>query len=622
MSSRRPPWLLQRRFITTNTHTKPTSNPTHNPKWCVKQVSKSNFSETLENIKDQILKSDYIAVSLKKTGSHSAPWHRTLPIDTAQTAYLKAKYAAERFQLFQFAVCPFSIRDSKLIAYPYNFHLFPRDGLKLGMPCYSFMCQSSYLTSMANEGFDFNACINDGISYLSRAQELIARNRRGNPVISNLEQSSSPHSVADSLFLGRIQSRVKSWLKACKESKTGSEDALIRSLRKLMVGSEEYGSRPCLRIDVCSERHVQLALEVLKEFADDVVPMVIRAKGGGIQAVQVVLTSSKEDKDIFEEQQCKEEDQNKLVRGFREVIDLISASQKPLVAQNSLNDFTIIHSKFLGPLPPSMDEFRTSLHLAVPHVLDISHLMDEISPLKKLNSVSAATSYMKRRFFAPIDAEIPQKVEADESKSHGYDVLRISQLFAKICSVLKISSETDKHSSSALKGYANIFNPYSASSDNHMEEDVRLSTDHPQKISTENIVFVWGFTLGTSAKMLRNQLLTSSEVLSDEFDVRILDKSCAVIAFSKPDSSTKFLEAMESGGNNCDSLSNLISEGLRAADYETYKRVCSLGLWEVKLADSLDKALETDFDGHTEDSQKESTEVYWRNSDLINLDEL
>lgn len=213
-------------------------------------------------------------------------------------------------------------------------------------------------------------------------------------------------------------------------------------------------------------------------------------------------------------------------------------------------------------------------------------------------------------------------VEADESKSHGYDVLRISQLFAKICSVLKISSETNKYSSSALKGYANIFNPYSASSDNHIEEDVRLSTDHPQKISTENIVFVWGFTIGTSAKMLRNQLLTSSEVLADEFDVRILDKSCAVIAFSKPDSSTKFLEAMESGGNNCDSLSNLISEGLRAADYETYKRVCSLGLWEVKLADSLDKALETDFDGHTEDSQKESTEVYWRNSDLINLDEL
>lgn len=117
MSSR--PWLLQRRFITSNTHTKPTSQTTQNPQWCVKQVSKSNFSETLQNIKDQILQSDYIAVSLKKTGSHSAPWHRILSIDTPETAYLKAKYAAERFQLFQFAVCPFSVKDSKLIAHPY-----------------------------------------------------------------------------------------------------------------------------------------------------------------------------------------------------------------------------------------------------------------------------------------------------------------------------------------------------------------------------------------------------------------------------------------------------------------------------------------------------------------------
>lgn len=269
-----------------------------------------------------------------------------------------------------------------------------------------------------------------------------------------------------------------------------------------------------------------------------------------------------------------------------------------------------------------MDEFRTSLCLVFPHVLDISHLMKEISPLKKLNTVSAATSYLERRFFAPIDVEIPQQVEADESKNHGFDVLRISQLFAKICSVLKISSESVEDASSAFKGYANIFNLYSASSDNHMEEDVRISTDHQQKISTENIVFIWGFTVGTSANMLRNQLLTSHEVFSDEFDVRLVDKSCAIIAFWKPNSSAKFLEAMESGGINCDSLSNLISEGLRAADYETYKRVCGLGLWEVNLADSLDKTLAADIDGHREDSHKELTEVYWRNTDLINIDEL
>ncbi|TQD97652.1 hypothetical protein C1H46_016759 [Malus baccata] len=44
----------------------------------------------------------------------------------------------------------------------YNFVLFPSDVLKMGMPTYSFSVQTSHLTSMAEEGFDFNACIYNG----------------------------------------------------------------------------------------------------------------------------------------------------------------------------------------------------------------------------------------------------------------------------------------------------------------------------------------------------------------------------------------------------------------------------------------------------------------------------
>ncbi|XP_070677333.1 uncharacterized protein [Malus domestica] len=42
---------------------------------------------------------------------------------------------------------------------PYIFVLFPGDVLKMGMPTYSFSVQTSHLTSMVEEGFDFNACI-------------------------------------------------------------------------------------------------------------------------------------------------------------------------------------------------------------------------------------------------------------------------------------------------------------------------------------------------------------------------------------------------------------------------------------------------------------------------------
>ena len=86
----------------------------------VKQVTKTNFSSVLQQIRAHIKQSDFIAVSSQKTGdfSSSSTWRRILPIDTPEIAYLKSKVAADTFQLLQFAVCPFSIHGSKVLAFP------------------------------------------------------------------------------------------------------------------------------------------------------------------------------------------------------------------------------------------------------------------------------------------------------------------------------------------------------------------------------------------------------------------------------------------------------------------------------------------------------------------------
>ncbi|CAK9171249.1 unnamed protein product [Ilex paraguariensis] len=109
--------LLQRRYLCTKI-SKTTSSVHHHNRWTIKQVTKSNFPDSLEDIKSHLRDSRFVAVSMQTTGSYSSPWHRVLPVDTSETAYLKAKYAAERFQILQFAVCPFSVRASKLIAHP------------------------------------------------------------------------------------------------------------------------------------------------------------------------------------------------------------------------------------------------------------------------------------------------------------------------------------------------------------------------------------------------------------------------------------------------------------------------------------------------------------------------
>ncbi|KAE8676296.1 Poly(A)-specific ribonuclease PARN-like, putative isoform 2 [Hibiscus syriacus] len=287
-----------------------------------------------------------------------------------------------------------------------------------------------------------------------------------------------------------------------------------------------------MTIDVCSERQVQLVSEMLREFSDDLVALKIPTKGGGTQAIRVVLTSSKEDKSLFEKElQNIEEEQNKKMRGFREVIELISASQKPVVSHNTINDFSVIHSKFISPLPLNMDEFLHSLRSVFPHIFDINHMMKKIGPLENVTSIPAAISYLKNRFFAPIEMEL----------SHGVMEMLLLSLMGM--------RSTSDHLLEAAK--------------NHLMEVV--------------------------CPKLKSLLQGSHDVFSGEFDVCLIDKSCAVLVFMQPNLSQAFLDVMSSEGIS-GSLRELVSEGLRAADYETYKRTCRLGLWETDLASSLDKA--------------------------------
>lgn len=93
---------------------------------------------------------------------------------------------------------------------------------------------------------------------------------------------------------------------------------------------------------------------------------------------------------------------------------LIQLVTKPSHFPNA--DFSFIHSRFLSPLPPTVDEFKVSLRSIFPYIIDLGHLMKEISPLRSMNSLPAASSFLRNRFFAPVDIDIPL-----EGKFYGFD---------------------------------------------------------------------------------------------------------------------------------------------------------------------------------------------------------
>ncbi|KAK9944564.1 hypothetical protein M0R45_010125 [Rubus argutus] len=54
------PPMIRRRFLCTSTKV--------GKKWAVKEVTKSNFADSVEEFKDHLAGSDFVAVSLQKTG--------------------------------------------------------------------------------------------------------------------------------------------------------------------------------------------------------------------------------------------------------------------------------------------------------------------------------------------------------------------------------------------------------------------------------------------------------------------------------------------------------------------------------------------------------------------------
>lgn len=212
--------------------------------------------------------------------------------------------------------------------------------------------------------------------------------------------------------------------------------------------------------------------------------------------------------------------------------------------------------------------------------------------------------------------------EMSEGKIHGQNVLQISQIFAKLYSIMKPGQHhINEGKNLALDNYANIFDPCSSVSLENSDDDVRISSGNTRRLSCNDMVFLWGFKSGLSVGELKSLLSKSHEAFSSEFDVRVVDKSCVVVAFQQPELAGDFVKAMGSGGTCHEGLTELTSLGLRAANYETYKCACNLSRWDSDLADSLDQVV-TSADQFPVDSHGKSPyEIWWDDDTVLNLDD-
>ncbi|CAL9182914.1 poly(A)-specific ribonuclease PARN-like [Musa acuminata AAA Group] len=605
----------------------------------VKKVTRSNFEPALEDLRALVREADFVAVDLEMTGVTSAPWRDSFEFDRSDVRYLKLKDSAEKFAVVQFGVCPFRWEPSRgsFVAYPHNFYVFPRKELPVHGPSYEFLCQTTSIDFLAKYQFDFNACIREGISYLSRAQEAEALKYLSSKYLDglansfcNLEEHVDIPLVrtADLFFSERMKIKFQEWRDAIlKGSDKGCVNKENADGNEMQFQTVFFKMRPAVFLNGFSSHQLNLIQLVVRKHFKDLVYVCVVDEDNSWQR-RVVYVETEEDKASFmkEVQQdvMRVEKRVESAVGFRHVVDLLASDGKLIVGHNCLLDLAHIYSKFFGPLPSSMMEFILAVHEKFPYIIDTKHLLNSSQVIQFLMKRSSKSLSSAFSLLCPKVSSVSQnstsstyvrfEIQADETGSScfnsgakheaGYDAFMTGCVFAQACSHLGIKFEVhtplyDLARNGKIKNYINVLYPsWNSGTVLHLN----TGTESPESgykrkypaVVFANIVLIWGFPSKFKPKDLKDcvcRVFGPDSITSIFF----IDRTAALIQFSKEEFVNEILvlkdtlERVNDPISMLHPLSKLLEGGnTRAANYDTYRDICAASASKVLFADQAD----------------------------------
>ncbi|KAI9102242.1 hypothetical protein K1719_023444 [Acacia pycnantha] len=605
-------WALARAFSSASSASIPQSSGSAFP---LKTVTKSNFEVSLAELRHHVRASDFVAIDLEMTGITSAPWRESFEFDRSDVRYLKVKDSADKFAVVQVGVCPFRWDSASqlFVSYPYNFYVFPRQELA-GLGPREFLCQTASIDFLAKYRFDFNACIHEGISYLSREQESEAiRCLNSANDCEWLDEDSSEW--RDGLF--KEQDREE-------KIQSFSEDS------KQKVQVIFYKMRPALRLCGFTSHQLKLIKLVVRKHFKDLFYVSVNSKDSGLQDM-VVYTDSRDElksllKEVKDEQQREAEMKIQAAVGFRHVVDLLSSEQKLIVGHNCFLDIAHVYNKFIGPLPRTAEEFVSSVNKYFPYIVDTKILLNSNNMLQTRMKRSPKSLASVFSFLCPQIAvgfkssdlaslsSMKVEVQANDLRSSswnpggkheaGYDAFMTGCVFAQVCSLLGVNFKLNDSSqhlalSDKIQKYINLL--YLSwlhgdiidlnTGDKVADFGVHNLKRQRQNIVFENVVLIWGLPLKLKTSEVRD-CITKVYGLTSVVSAYRLDETTVFVQLSKTELVSDFLslkDTLERPGSPLlvtHPLAKLLEGGnTRAAPYDTYKEICNSPFSEVLFAD-------------------------------------
>ncbi|KAI8010396.1 Poly(A)-specific ribonuclease PARN [Camellia lanceoleosa] len=623
--------------------TSSSSSSSSSSSFALKNVTKSNFESALSNLRRLVRDADFVSIDLEMTGVTSAPWRDSFEFDRFDIRYLKVKDSAEKFAVVQFGVCPFRWDSSKqsFIAHPHNFYIFPRQEIPVGGPSYEFLCQTTSIDFLAKYQFDFNQCIHEGISYLSRGQQdeaLRHLQMRYEDDLSELylreARDTALVRIADVLFTERMKNRISEWREGLLQSgNSGSKFQESTNDFSQQFQTIFFKMRPALLLNGFTSHQLRLIQLVTVKHFENLVYIRVKGESSSVQQL-IVYTESNNDrgllmKEVKDGLRKEEEMKIEAAVGFRHVIDLLSSEQKLIVGHNCFLDIAHIYSKFLGSLPSTAEEYVSSVHKYFPYIIDTKVLLnanDVLRAMMKKGSTSLSKAFA---FLCPeiassvkgsrlgLKPHVNVEVQVDDMRSSnwnsgakheaGYDAFMTGCVFAQVCSHLGFNFKlhppfTNLTHDEKLQKHINLLYLSWINSDiidlrtgkQTAESSYNSLKFRYPKIVFSNICLIWGFPSKLKAREIReciSKVFGPSSVSS----IYHLDETAVFVQFSKEEYVSVFLELKETLERNNDPisvlhpLSKLLEGGnTRAASYEFYKEICSSSISKVLFADQAE----------------------------------
>jgi len=383
-------------------------------------VTRENFESALQQFGALLPHADFCAIDCEFTGLAASDDDPDHYYDLPCQRWARAQQSAQQFLPLQIGLCLFTrqvvhvphfdMPQEQWMAHPFNFFLWPTDSKR-------FAVQSNSLAFLVKHGFDLNRCVSQGIGWLSHQDEAAERAKFSADMRERLDQFTQDGTIRDApssssllnqpvecmatrdaMFVRNLESDIARWLSyRTSAAATAGHDLDDPSPIPFLQPASQYTSMSMRAItlstwvpshrqlvhQIVSASFPQLLVETLLHDISTEAAATSTMLPFGAPPLYITLPSEQERQGKFHQhmqRQCAQFDESIKQRvGFRQVIDLLSASQVAIVGHNALLDLAYVmhHFHHHHHQSESFDAWKARVHTHFPLVFDTKRIGQE-----------------------------------------------------------------------------------------------------------------------------------------------------------------------------------------------------------------------------------------------------